>query len=243
MTLAWHFVGDRLRDGRPVPPDHEPLIHTGMIMVCESGLHASLHPFDALQYAPGHILCLVRCEGDIAYYDDKLVCVRRTILARMDATDMLRYYARMRALSVVHLWDAPDVMLDYLMTGDRALRAAAWTAARDSVLNAALNAARDPALVVARDAARSAWAAARNTARDPAWVAARDAARSAWAAAWVAAREAAREAARAAALNTAQEAARAAALNAARDSAWNAARQEFYGLVRECFEQPLKEYA
>jgi hypothetical protein len=39
----------------------------------------------------------------------------------------LRYFARIQALSVVHLWTEcpPDVVLDFLMTGDESLRAAA----------------------------------------------------------------------------------------------------------------------
>ena len=36
----WHFVGDTLRDGRPVPPDGEWLEHTGPIDWCRSGLYA-----------------------------------------------------------------------------------------------------------------------------------------------------------------------------------------------------------
>ena len=52
MTRAWHFVGKKLRDGRPIPADGVKLRHTGPVVMCKSGLHASLHPFDALKYAP-----------------------------------------------------------------------------------------------------------------------------------------------------------------------------------------------
>ena len=176
---AWHFVGNTLRDGSPIPADGVKLVYPHTPILCKRGLHASIDPFDALQYAPGENLCLVECGGVVLHQNDKLVCTERTIIARMDATHMLRYYARMQALSVVHLWDAPDSVLDYLMTGDEATRAAAraaaWAAARDA----------------ARDAA---WAAASAAARAAAWAAARDAA---WAAAWAAARDAARDAARA----------------------------------------------
>jgi hypothetical protein len=128
---AWHFVGDTLRDGSPVPADGVKLIHTGEVIPCQSGLHASEHPFDALQFAPGPVLCLVECGGIIKPHGnpvDKIACSERTIIARMDATPLLRYFARSQALSVVHLWDAPQVVLDYLM-GDDAARAAAWAAA------------------------------------------------------------------------------------------------------------------
>jgi hypothetical protein len=52
---AWHFVADTLRDGRPVPKDGVWLEHTGYVRMCETGLHASLQPFDALQFAPGPV--------------------------------------------------------------------------------------------------------------------------------------------------------------------------------------------
>ena len=142
---AWHFVGDKLLDGRAIPPDGVVLRHDGPLVLCAQGLHASLHPFDALQYAPGNTLCLVECAGRFAYEADKLVCSKRTIIARMDAELLLRHFARQQALSVVHLWDAPQVVLDYLM-GDDAARAAAWVAARA----AAWVAARDAAWVAAR---------------------------------------------------------------------------------------------
>ena len=135
MDIAYHFVGDRLRNGDPVPPDGEWLVWDGPVEMCQSGLHASRHPYDALQYAPGPILCKVEV-ADICEEaeNDKLVCRRRRIIQRGDATEMLRSFARMQALSVVHLWEAPDVVLDFLMTGDESLRDAArdaaWAAAR-----------------------------------------------------------------------------------------------------------------
>jgi hypothetical protein len=182
---AWHFVGETLRDGSPVPKDGVWLKHTGDLEICETGLHWSREPFDALQYAPGPTLCLVDVRGEIIEQNDKGCSTERRIVARMDATEILRYFSRMQALSVIHLWDAPDVVCDYLMTGEESLRAAAWAAARD----AAGAAARAAAWAAARDAAGAA-------ARDAAWAAARDAA---GAAAWDAARDAAWDAARAAA--------------------------------------------
>ena len=153
---AWHFVGDTLRDGRPVPKDGVWLVHEGPVKMCESGLHASTSAFDALQFAPGATLCLVDCADVVAREVDKLVCRRRRIVARMDATELLRYFARMQAVSVLHLWesDPPDVVLDYLMTGDESLRAAAWAAAWAAAGDAAWAAAGDAAGDAARAAAR-----------------------------------------------------------------------------------------
>ena len=184
MIRAWHFVGDTLRDGRPVPQDGVWLEHDGPLVICQSGLHASLDPFDALRYAPGPTLCLVECDGDILEQDDKLVCRRRRIVARRDATEGLCYFARMQALSVIHLWDAPDVVLDYLMTGDEAIRAAAaWDAARATASAAAWDAAGAATASAAAWYAASAhaWEAAWDAAgAATAWYAARDAARKDW---------------------------------------------------------------
>lgn len=133
MTIiAWHFTGDRLRDGSPIPQIGEWLEYTGKVEICKSGLHASRDPFDALQFAPGPMLHKVECDQIVDEEEDKFVCLRRRIIASRDATEGLRYFARMRALSVVHLWSAPDVVLDFLMTGNPVIAAAAWSAARDA---------------------------------------------------------------------------------------------------------------
>ena len=154
--IAYHFCGDTLRDGRPIPADGEWLVHDGPVTICETGLHASKHVYEALQYAPGATLCLVECEDIVTEQDDKFVCRRRRIVKRFDATDTMRAFARHCALSVIHLWDAPQVVRDYLTTGDEGLR----------------DAARDAAMAAA-------WAAARDAAWDAAWAAAWDAARAA----------------------------------------------------------------
>ena len=195
-VLAWHFVRDALRDGRPVPADGVTLKHKGKLELCASGLHASERLIDALQYAPGPILCRVQMGGTIKKESDKLVARQRTILWRVDSTDILRKFARQCALDVAHLWDMPPVVRQYLETGDESIRAAAGNAARA--------AARDAADAAAGNAAR---AAARAAARDAAWAAAWDAASAAaWAAAWDAAWDAASAAAWAAAWDAASDA-------------------------------------
>ena len=194
MIEAWHFVNDTLRDGQPVPADGETLVHDGELRLCLSGLHASEDILDALEYAPGHTICRVRCGGKIKKSIDKLVCSERTILWRVDGSDLLLEFARWSALQVVHLWQPPDVVLRYLKTGDESIReaagAAAWDAARAAAWDAARAAAWDATRAAARAAARS---AARSAARAAAWDAARAAALSAYR---VAASEAAGAAAR-----------------------------------------------
>ena len=198
-TRAWHFTEDKLRDGSPIPKIREWLEYDGEIVICETGLHASRDPFDALQYAPGPMLHLVECDGIHTEHYDKLVCSRRRIIASKDVTEGLRYFARMKALSVVHLWTAPDIYIEFLVTGDESIRDAAfdaaWTAARTDAWDAAWDAAKAAASAAASaDAWDAAWAAAWDAARAAAWDAARAAALdAAWAAAWDAARTAARK--------------------------------------------------
>jgi hypothetical protein len=183
--LGYHFVAETLRDGRPVPADGEWLEHEGRLEMCVSGLHWSKHPAYALEYAPyaTRWLCRVECSGATLHDEDKSVSRRRKILARVEAVPLMQAYARWCALSVIHLWDAPAVVREYLETGEEgkraAARAAAWDTAGAAARAAARAAAWDPSGAAARDAA---WAAA----EDPSWAAARDAA-------WAAARDAQRK--------------------------------------------------
>jgi len=200
VTLAWHFVRNAdgkllLRDGREVPPLGEWLEHDGPVAICASGLHASYRALDALRYCEREraAACLVEVECVIAEQTDKLVCRRRRVVAVVrDADETLRLFARLQALSVIHMWDAPQVVREYLETGDESLRAAASAAARAAARAAASDVACAAARAAAWAAARGAWAASdaaasanasANAARTTsAWVAAR-------AAAWAAARD------------------------------------------------------
>lgn len=158
--LYWHFLppdgrlqyGDRklvvVGERLMLPPDTK-------IIPCKVGYHASLRAIDALQYAPGPIVCRVTLQGEkIPYGDpvDKYVAEGRTVLWMADATDALREFARWCALQVIDLWDAPPVVREYLETGDENLRAAAWDAARSAPWDVAAGSAP--------------WDAARNAARD-----------------------------------------------------------------------------
>lgn len=163
--IAYHFTGDALRDGRPVPAIGEWLEHDGHMIICKSGLHASEHPFDALRYAPGHMLHLVECDDIGKEQGDKFVCRRRKIIKSINAESMLREFARKQALSVVHLWDAPDVMVKYLNTGDESLRHDAKIYDLYAWDSQAGNLAREAAMSATMDAE---WAAARNAAREAA---------------------------------------------------------------------------
>ena len=211
QIYGWHFVGSKLRDGRPVPKDGVWLRHEGQIKICASGLHASRRPWNALQYAPGATLCYVECRGDVQEEIDELVCRERRIIMRADVTETLLYFARMQALSVIHLWasEPPDVVLDYLMTGDESLRNAASAATTATARGATTATARGAASATTRGAASS---AASYAAWDATSAATSAATRGAvWSAAWYA------------------------AWGAAWDAAWDAASADFDALIREQF--------
>ena len=212
---GWHFVGATLRDGSPVPPDGEWLEYKGELKMCISGLHFSDTPAQALEHAPGAILCYVELENIVQCDNDKGVCSRRKIIARMDATEACQYTARMNALSVSHLWadsdDPGDVVLDWLLTGDESIRVSAL----ESALESALDSARASDWAKAR-ASASAWESARARAL---------------------ASDSVRESARESAIASAWAKARASA--SAWASAKASARARFNELIYECFEDVL----
>ena len=154
--LAWHFTGTTLLSGAPIPNIGVRLTHDGALVMCNSGLHASVRAIDALQYTHGHFVHRVRCEGEIIHGDDKLVCRERTIMWSADAESTLRAFARACALDVAHLWEMPPIVREFLKTGDESKR----VAARDAAGAAAWDAARAAAGAAAGDAARAAAGAA-----------------------------------------------------------------------------------
>ena len=129
------------------------------VELCHYGLHASLDVYDALSYAPGCILWEVRLGGKIVEGMDKVVASERTYLRKLDVGAELCEFARRLALSVVHLWDAPKVVVEYLLTGDSTLAESARAHA-----NATLAAARTRAAYYAAFATYSAAAAAQTVA-------------------------------------------------------------------------------
>jgi len=196
--LAWHFVSDDRRLGYDATSlEVEPgyIYYTDSpIVLCSSGLHASVDPFDALHYAQGGYLCRVAVWGDVTIGGDKIAGRNREVLAAHDIT---------RELRLLGCWCARQVW--HLLTDERSRNAVevAERFADGQSTKEELDAARD----AARDAA---WAAASAAAWDAAGGAARTAARdSAWDAAWDAAWAAASSAASAAARDSARTAQRA----------------------------------
>jgi len=134
--MRGYWFGERLGygDGR-LPRVGRTHRVTGKISLCQRGLHASRHPFDALRYASSNVLWLVDLGGEVIEGRGKIAASERRYIARRNVESMLSSFARAQALSVAHLWDCPEVALEYLKTGEESLReaarGAAWDAARD----------------------------------------------------------------------------------------------------------------
>ena len=153
----WHFaeIDDKarpvMRDGTLIKPGKK--YETGVAQLCVSGYHGSERVIDALHYAPGPWVSKRTITGTIVRGDDKLCGTECVHSEGIDATEVLRKFARMCALDVIDKWDAPEVVVRYLKTGDESIRdaarAAAWAAADAAD---AADAARDAAWDAARDA-------------------------------------------------------------------------------------------
>lgn len=164
---AWYFsnLDRKLRyeDGRSIKigATHK---HSGKVVLCQSGLHASMRAFDALKWAPGPVLWRVECAGDMVYDFDKLACSERKYIdCGMDISEMLNAYARWCAASVMHLWDCPDIVKSYLLTGDNSI----WKSSFDAVFSSSKSAAQYSALAAIQYEAPqdSAWYASRSATR------------------------------------------------------------------------------
>ena len=158
MKLYWHACA--MKDGRPVFQDGTPVKIgkryeiDGEPVMCKRGYHGCERAIDMLIYAPGPWISRRPLEGAIT---EGYKSVGRAFVQQpgFDATEVLRTFARMCALDVIHLWDAPEIVVRYLKTGDESIRDAAWDAARD--------AARAAGMAAGMAAVKSAaWAAGKD---------------------------------------------------------------------------------
>ena len=215
--FGWHFSTGRLAHDSTHPRIRTGVTHhvKGPLDLCRTGLHASVHALDALEYAPcvltGLYVARVRLHGTILRGEDKACATERTYIWVAPADLVLHEFACEVAECALMIgqvedersWNAIAVKREWMAgraTNEQLVAAkdAAWDAARGAKA-AAWDAARG-ARVAAWDAAGgTAWDAAGGAAWGAAWdaagVAAWDAARGAWGAAWDAARVAARVAA------------------------------------------------
>lgn len=154
--MGWHFAGQTLRDGRPLPKAGERLEHTGPLVPCESGLHFSVRAIDALTYAPGAMVALVEAPDDaIAHNGDKHVASWRVAVSGYaDATRVLHEFACWCATHALDREYAAGRKVDPRSRSAVAVKLA-WLdgKATDNELAAAWDAAWDAARAAAWDAA------------------------------------------------------------------------------------------
>lgn len=137
----------------------------GKVVLCERGLHASPRAIDALKYARGSVAWKVRLGKGLVVGDDKAAALSREYVAGgVDVSEGLKLAARQFALRVAHIWSPPQIVLDYLNTGDAALAAVKVALAADAASYAA-RAAADAACAAA-DAAYAARAATEHSAQN-----------------------------------------------------------------------------
>ena len=132
----------------------------GPLELCVNGMHASKRVIDALEYAPGEILCEVELGGGLLEGEDKVCARSRTVLSIRDITPILHEFA---------CRIAEQALKDHNVTDERSWNAIAtkrrWLIG--DATDAELGAARETAWAAARDAAWvAAWAAARDAAGD-----------------------------------------------------------------------------
>jgi len=199
--LYWHFLRlDRRLQYAPhtLVEAGGTYIAVGRLVLCENGMHASPRALDALEYAPGDIICRVRLDGEHLVGHDKLCARSRTVLWLADAGPLLHEFACLTAERALAQLAASGTTPDPESLAAIAAKRA-WL--RGEITSAALEAAREATWVaftrtddtatknIFRAAIRaSSWSAARIAARDTARA-------SAWTAAWAAVRAAAGSAA------------------------------------------------
>ena len=132
----WHFAKIDA-EGRPVMRDGALIKSgkkyvTGEAELCVTGYHGCVRVIDALQYAPGPWVSKRVITGGVVIGDDKLCGTECVHSGGIDTTEVLRKFARMCALDVIDKWNAPEVVVQYLKTGDESIRDAARAAARDA---------------------------------------------------------------------------------------------------------------
>ena len=94
---AWHFLREDKKlgygDDRLVRRGHTFKCDPDKIELCHYGFHGSVKIMNALNYAPGPVVCRVKLGGKIIKGDDKIVASERTVIAMADATNVLHEMA------------------------------------------------------------------------------------------------------------------------------------------------------
>jgi hypothetical protein len=172
--LYWHF----LREDRCMQHPPHTLVEAGStytavgpLWLCGNGMHASVQAIDALEYAPGNIVCRVRLGEERVSDTDKVCARERTVLWMADAAPVLHEFSCLlaqRALDhATERGHPPDPRSTAVLVAKRAwLRGELDDAALDAAGVQAKEASRDAHGAASEADWGSAWAAAKVAARD-----------------------------------------------------------------------------
>lgn len=131
-VIGYHFAGNTLRDGSPLPKAGDPLPELNGTRICQPGMyHCSTRAIDALTYAPGPCVAIVRVYQNVATQDDKAAGQRRdTLTDYVDASEALSDSARLFARQVAHAYpgEMDRNVIRWLWDGDMQARSAAYLA-------------------------------------------------------------------------------------------------------------------
>ena len=144
---------------------------------CESWLHASPTPWDALGYASGPVLWEVEILGDVVPRGDpitKFSARSRKYVRCVDLTSILRRFAAERALLAAHLWHISDIVREYIQDEARGQdRSDIRKVVQEEPWEIAEKVGRDAAVDAARDTVKAtSWAIAQDVAWGEDWNAA-----------------------------------------------------------------------
>ena len=171
-VIGYHFAADTLRDGSPLPRAGDALPTLYGVELCSAGMyHSSERAIDALRYAPGPRVAIVRVYQRVLRQADKSGGQRRdTLTGYVDVSDVLRDCARLFARRcaqhypgtmddcVIHwLWDAHEPSRSAAL---ESAVAAAESAESRSATWAAESATRAAESVESESATWAVWSAA-----------------------------------------------------------------------------------
>jgi len=167
--IAYHFLKADMRAGyglqRAWKVGETRTLKGGAIIPCARGFHGSPTAFDALQFAPGPMLCIVELRGDVTPHGnpvDKYVARSRKLIAVVNVERELRLFAADCAEHVLWIFEKEfpnDSRPRDAIAAARDLADDKIAAAREGAWDATLSAAAAGAARAAW-AARGAWAAA-----------------------------------------------------------------------------------
>ena len=125
QQLYWHCATENMRlghdDGRKIQAGQTLQVRRPL-KLRNCGLHACENIMNALEFFREPNICRVTLSGNILHDKTLWVASKRTYLWHVDGRKFLPEYIRWCALQVAHLWCAPDIVIQYLKTGNQALQ-------------------------------------------------------------------------------------------------------------------------